>query len=127
MTRRQVVFAAAAWLFCGGIVFQVFLAGASLFGMTDWTLHIGLGWTLGSLPILLLLLAIIARSDRSTVLLTAGLAVAAILQPELAAARDDAPIVAAFHPVNALLVFWLAWSVARRSSRPDRQVAAGTS
>jgi hypothetical protein len=126
----RVVFAAAAWLYLAGIVVQVFLAGAGLFELTDWTLHAGLGWGLGSAPVLLLVLAFAARLERRAVWLTLGLTVAALLQPELAAARRDAPVVAAFHPVNALLVFWLAWLVARRSTgqlrEVDRRVVAGT-
>jgi hypothetical protein len=45
-----------------------------------------------------------------------------MFQPELAAARHEAPVIAALHPVNALLVFWLTWLVARRSAVPLVQV-----
>lgn len=122
MTGLRTGFAAAAWLYLAGVVVQVFLAGASLFELTDWTVHSGLGWLLGSAPILLLLLALGSRVDRRTAWLTAGLTVAAFIQPELAAARDEAPVVAALHPVNAMLVFWLAWTVARRSITQARHL-----
>jgi hypothetical protein len=118
VTAGRVVFAVAAWLYLAGVVTQVFLAGAGLFELTDWTAHTGLGWGLGTAPLLLLILAFLARPERTTILLTIGLTVAAIVQPELAAARHDDPIIAAFHPVNALLVFWLAWLIARRSIIP---------
>ena len=117
----RAAFAAGAWLYLAGVVIQVFFAGASLFELTDWTAHTELGWTLGSVPVLLLVLALGARVDGRTAWLTAGLTVAALVQPELAAVRQEAPVVAAFHPVNAMLVFWLAWSVARRSSGQARQ------
>jgi hypothetical protein len=123
----RIVFATAAWLFLAGVITQVFLAGASLFGLTDWTTHRGLGWTLGPAPILLLVLALLARVGRRTVLLTIGLAVATVIQPELALARDTDPVVAAFHPVNALVVFWLAWVVARRSLDEVRRADDQTS
>ena len=126
MTWRRFAFAAAAWLYLAGIVVQVFFAGAALFELTDWTVHAGLGWGLGSAPLLLVVLAAIARTDRRTVLWTAGLTVAALVQPELAAARDTNPIVAAFHPVNALFLFWLAWIVARRSARSVQLTLART-
>jgi hypothetical protein len=116
VSSPRIVFATAAWLYLSGIVIQVFFAGASLFELTDWTVHSGLGWVLGSVPLLLLVLGLLARVDRRTAWLTAGLAVAAMIQPELAAARHDSPVVAAFHPVNALIVFWLAAVVARRST-----------
>lgn len=113
-------FAAAAWLYLGGVIVQVFVAGASLFELTDWTVHRGLGWLLGSAPILLTVLALGSRVDRRTGWLTIGLTAAALVQPELAVARDQAPVVAALHPVNAMLVFWLAWTVARRATAQAR-------
>ena len=118
---RLVLFAVAAWLFLIGVVVQVFLAGAGLFRLTDFTAHAGFGWMLASVPILVLVLAMAARVDRRTVLITLALTVVTIIQPELAAARHDNPVVAALHPVNALLVFWLAWVVARRATELARQ------
>jgi len=123
MSGRRIAFAVAAWLFLAGVVVQVFLAGIGLFELSDWKWHVDLGWGLGSAPILLLVLALVARLERRTVLLTAGLALAAVLQPELAAARHTAPLIAAFHPLNAMVVFWLAWLVARRSIEHIRPTA----
>jgi hypothetical protein len=122
VTLWRILFAAAAWLYLAGVVTQVFLAGAGLFKLTDWTAHTQLGWGLGSAPLLLLALSLLARPGRGTILLTAALAMAAMVQPELAAARHEAPVIAALHPVNALLVFWLTWLVARRSAVPLIQV-----
>jgi hypothetical protein len=122
VTLWRILFASAAWLYLAGVVTQVFLAGAGLFELTDWTAHTQLGWGLGSAPLLLLALSLLARPGRGTILLTAALALAAMVQPELAAARHEAPVIAALHPVNALLVFWLAWLVARRSAVPLIQV-----
>lgn len=120
-----IVFAAAAWLFLAGVIFQVFLAGLGVFELAPWTTHRELGWGLGTAPILILVLAIAARPERRTVWLTIALAVAAAIQPELASARETAPVVAALHPVNALLVFWLAWLVARGSLRNLRAGEGG--
>ena len=52
----------AAVAYLVGIVIQVLLAGAALFDMTDFKAHVGLGWALGSAPIVLLPLAIAARA-----------------------------------------------------------------
>ena len=120
---RLVLFAVAAWAFLIGVVVQVFLAGAGLFGLTDFKPHAGFGWTLAIVPILVLVLAMAALVDRRTVLITLALTVVTMLQPELAAARHDNPVLAAFHPVNALLVFWLAWVVARRATELAREAA----
>jgi hypothetical protein len=118
VTLSRILFAAAAWSYLAGVVTQVFLAGAGLFELTDWTAHTQLGWSLASAPLILLALSLVARSGRGTILLTAALVLAAMIQPELAAARHEAPVIAALHPVNALLVFWLTWLVARRSAGP---------
>jgi hypothetical protein len=120
----RIAYAAASWLFLGGVIVQIFLAGAGLFELTDWTIHAGLGWGLGSAPLLLLVLALVARADRRTTLLTVGLLVASVLQPELAAARHSAPLIAAFHPLNAFVIASLAWLVARRATDTVRQDAA---
>jgi hypothetical protein len=111
----RLLFAAAAVAYLVGIVIQVLLAGAALFDMTDFGAHVALGWGLGSAPIVLLPLAVAARAGHNTVLLTLALTLDALFQPELAAARHDSPVIAAFHPVNALILFWLALLVARRA------------
>jgi hypothetical protein len=108
-------FAVGAVAYLVGIVIQVLLAGAAVFKMTDFEAHIGLGWALGSAPILLIPLAIAARASATTFSLTVALAFDAMIQPELALARHDNPVIAAFHPVNALFMFWLALLVARRA------------
>jgi hypothetical protein len=82
----------------------------------DFTAHGGLGWTIAVVPLFMLVLALFAHVDRRTGLLAIALAVVTTIQPELAAARNENPVLAAFHPVNALLIFWLAWTVARRSN-----------
>lgn len=125
IARRS--FAVASWVFLGAVLVQVFLAGAGLFKLTDFTLHTDFGWLLSAMPIVLVVLARMARVDRRTTQLTIALLAVAVIQPELAAARHDYPVVAALHPVNALLLFWLAWLVARRSidaaRQPDRPLA----
>lgn len=115
MNFWRLLFAAAAVAYLVGIVIQVLLAGAALFDVTDFKAHVGLGWGLGSAPIVLVPLAIVGHAGRGTVLLTIALTLDAMLQPELALARHDLPVIAALHPVNALLLFWLALLVARRA------------
>jgi hypothetical protein len=70
--------------------------------------------------VILLVIALVARVDRITLVLAVALLVVTMVQPELAAARHDAPIVAAFHPVNALLIAFLAWTLARRATELAR-------
>lgn len=121
MAIARRIFAVASWVFLGAVLVQVFLAGAGLFKLADFTLHTDFGWLLSAMPIVLVVLARMARVDRRTTQLTVALLAVAVIQPELAAARHDYPVVAALHPVNALLLFWLAWLVARRSIDAARE------
>ena len=114
---RRLAFAVAAWLFVLGVVIQVFLAGAAIFEVTDYFPHGYLGWVLPLVPVVVFILAIVARAGRRTLLLSIAMVVLTGLQPELAAHREENPVAAAFHPANALLIFWLAWTVARRSTQ----------
>lgn len=109
------VFAAAAVTYLVGIVIQVLLAGAAVFELIEFAPHVGLGWLLGSAPLLLIPLAVVARAGLSTVSLTIVLAFDAMIQPELALAREDDPVIAALHPVNAFVLFWLTLLVVRRA------------
>jgi len=108
------LFAAAAVLFVVGVVVQVFLAGVGLFGVGDMAGHVDFGYLLSVVPLLPLLLAWPARAGGRTAALCAGLLVATQVQTFLPLLRDEAPLLAALHPVNALLVFGLGLMVVRR-------------
>lgn len=119
------LFAALAWAFVVGVVVQVFLAGVGLFGVSGMDLHVGFGYLIVYIPLLMLIVALAARPDRRTVWLTVALFVfGSVIQPTLPWLRTLSPFVAALHPPNALLVFWLAAIVARRSL-PLARSAAG--
>jgi hypothetical protein len=115
VTGPQLIFAAAAVAYLVAIVIQVLLAGAAVFDVIDFAPHSGFGWSLSSAPLILVLLAIAAQAPLGTISLTVVLTLDAMFQPELALARDDAPVVAALHPVNAFVLFWLTVLVARRA------------
>ena len=102
-----------AWAFVAGVVVQVFFIGLALFaGSENLSLHVSLGWILHLAPILVLAAAALARAGRQQILLAAALAVTVFIVPILALLRDSAPVIAALHPVAALLSFWLAILVA---------------
>jgi hypothetical protein len=112
------------WLYLVGIVVQVFLAGMGLFGAArDFEPHIGLGWLLHLVPILLLVAAAVAKVGQRLIWWTVALLVVQFVQPILALARDDVPVVAAFHPVLALVIFWLALTIGVMAWRLVRQPA----
>lgn len=116
-------FAIFAWLFFVGVVYQVFLAGVGLLGGGDMTAHMGFGWTLPLVGILLFVVALLAHPDKRTFRLTLLLMVMTFVQTGLPSARYDTPWLAALHPVNALLIFWLALTIAQRATALARTPA----
>ncbi len=106
-----------AWVWVVGVVIQVGLAGLGLFGVAGMDLHVGFGYTLPYVPMVMMVLVLVARPGRRLVLLTLALLIlGTFVQPTLPLLRSFAPLVAALHPPNALLVFWLGIVVARRAT-----------
>ncbi|HUF06851.1 MAG TPA: DUF6220 domain-containing protein [Candidatus Binatia bacterium] len=119
---------ALAWAFLVGLVAQVFFIGLGLFGPSDWTeVHVGFGWLLHLVPILILVAAALARAGRRRIQLAAALAAVTFVIPIVVLFKADAPFLAALHPVGALLAFWLGAIVARDarelSASPSADVA----
>jgi cytochrome b len=118
-------YSALAWLFVAAVLTQAFFAGAGLFHWTTMDTHIGFGYVVIFLPMFMLLLGVPARIDRRTALLNVLLFVMAFIQPILVYAKEDAPVLAAFHPVNAMLLFVLGVLIGTRSvqlARASRKV-----
>jgi nicotinamide riboside transporter PnuC len=108
-------YVALAWAFVAGVVLQVFFIGLGLFAGAEYRyIHAYFGWTILHLsPLIILVAAPLARAGRTRILQAAALAMTVWFVPILAVLRADAPVVAALHPVGALLAFWLAIVVAR--------------
>jgi cytochrome b subunit of formate dehydrogenase len=105
-----------AWLFLALLTVQVFVAGLGIFaGSSNWALHIDLGWALHLAPLLVLAAAALSRAGRKHWAWALAMAVVVFIVPVLVMARDDLPVVAALHPVAAMLAFGLAAMVARNS------------
>ena len=85
--------------------------------------HIEFGYTLTLVPIVLVLLALLARPGRRIVGLTVLLLASTWLQPILAWFREDMPFIAALHPVNAMLLFGLGLLITRRAVAVARGTA----
>jgi uncharacterized membrane protein len=117
-------FAALAWLFVAGIVYQVLLIGLYLFDGQSSEAHIGFGYTLPLVPLVGLIAAAVGRVGRSMLAWAAVLFVLTVVQTFLPPLRDSVPLIAALHPVNAMLIFWMAASVAWRSIRLAQQQSA---
>jgi putative tricarboxylic transport membrane protein len=106
----------AAWLFVAAVISQVFLAGLSLFASAaNWDTHKEFGYSLGFLALLLVVLAFAGRIPRTIGRWLALLLAVYAIQTILPNLRRDAPWIAALHPVNALAIFWIALTHARRA------------
>lgn len=105
-----------ASLFLAAIVAQVYFAGLMLFGQEGGhALHEGTGYILGTAAVLFVALPALARAGKGTVVLGIVLALITLFQPNLTFARDDSPLIAALHPVNALLICTLSVVMVRRA------------
>ena len=116
MQGARTTFAVIAWLYVGVITLQVFFAGLGLFGTGGMELHMGFGYLIPLVVLAVPIAALAARPGARTTWLSGGLLVLTWVQVTLPYARDDLPAVAALHPVNALLIFWLALTIARRAT-----------
>jgi hypothetical protein len=124
VSGARYVYLGLVWLYVAGIVVQVFLAGMGLFGTSrDFEPHVGLGWILHLVPVLLLIVAAVARVGSRLIWWNVALLVVQFVQPILALSRNDAPVVAAFHPVLALVIFWLALTIGLKAWRLVREPA----
>jgi hypothetical protein len=89
-----------------GIVIQGLLIGPSLFASTKWgrVAHGNLGVVLFLLTLLLPVAGRLSRLSGRTVILSAVLFVLALIEVTSAAFGKRAPLLAALHPANALLM-----------------------
>ena len=123
LTRgMRVAYAVVAWAFLAGLIVQVFLISLYIFNRSDGSAvssHVGLGWVLHLVPVLILMLAYLAKTGRSDWLWALALAIVVFIVPILATLRDS-PVIAAVHPVAAMAAFALAFIVATNSLRALR-------
>lgn len=110
-----------AWLFAAGVLVQAFLAGSALRelgGAGDFGAHASFGFTvMGLLALAVLLTSLGGRLPRTQVGLSSALLVLYIVQTALPNARGSAPLIAALHLVNAMLLLTLAIFIGWRARR----------
>ena len=104
-----------AWLFLAAVITQFFLAGLGVFGAKTFEPHKDFAGAFHLLALLLLLLAVFVRRNRTDIILTVVLFVIVTVQFSLPEARDDAPGVAALHVVNALFIWIVGYHLAMRA------------
>jgi len=121
----RIGYALLAWAFLAGLTVQVFLIGLFIFyrdGSAADT-HVGLGWMLHLMPLLILPFAYFARAGRANWLWALGLTGVVFVVPLFVIMRDS-PTLAALHPVSAMVSFGLALIVALNSARALRATAS---
>jgi hypothetical protein len=111
-------YVAVIWAFVAFLVAQIFFAGLGLFGHPpDMRLHSGFGWLVHILDLLLLIVALAAQVGRPTIWWVLALFVTSAIQPFLPALRTDMPLLAALHPLNAVVLSLIAVKLALKTPR----------
>jgi hypothetical membrane protein len=111
----EVSYVVLTGLFLAAVITQFFLAGLGVFGAKSFEPHKDFAGAFHLLALLLLLLAIFVRRNRTDIILTVLLFVIVTVQFSLPEARDDAPGVAALHVVNALFIWMVGYHIAMRA------------
>ena len=105
-----------ACLFVVGLFVQVFLAGLGVFSSTSgFTTHVGVGYSLSLLPVILVVAGLLGGLGRRLALLAVLEFALFMLQSVFVAMRTSAPAIAALHPVNGFLILLIAIVIARES------------
>jgi mercuric ion transport protein len=104
------------WLFVACLLIQLFTVGMSVFINPSWWTHHSLfSHVIGVLGFVLLLTALFGRFPREIWSLIALMNLLFVVQGSTV--HLPIPFSSAFHPVNALLLFWVATAIAHRTQR----------
>jgi hypothetical protein len=109
----RIGYSLVAWLFAIAAIIQIYLAGQGVFATHSFEQHRNVGYGIGILGLILLVLAFAAKMPLRVIGATALLFVLMIVQSVLVMMKTDQPNIAALHPVNGfvivLLAVWIAW------------------
>ena len=115
----RILYSVFAWLFALCLLIQVFLAGLSIFVSASLiSLHVSFVHLFEFVPLLLLIFSLLARFPRVIPWLSLLLIVQ--IASQYALIQIPVPYLAAFHPVNAVIMFWVTLYVARRSMTANK-------
>jgi hypothetical protein len=132
--RRGGIFRAYQWalltFLLAGVV-QIFLAGLGVFSLQDQGLattagdsafapHRALGFTMGAIALLILVLAVIARAGAGAIIGSAALVLlTSLMQSLLAGLADSHAVFGALHALDGLLILSTAGYLYARSRRSE--------
>jgi Family of unknown function (DUF6220) len=124
MVAAKRILVIVSMLFLLGVVLQFFFAGLALLGGEDWDLHKAFGWSALMLtPVLILVVAYLAKGGRVMLFLCLALVVVSLIQPFwVSEFRDE--FLGSMHVLGALVIFTLAHHVSQRAMRELRSDSA---
>ena len=110
----RIAYSLVAWLLAAAAIIQIYLAGLGVFTVSSgFEQHRNVGYAIGVLGLILLVLSFAAKMPMRVIGATALLFVLMIVQSVLVFMKTDQPNIAALHPVNGfiivLLSVWIAW------------------
>jgi uncharacterized protein DUF6220 len=108
---------AVVGLFLLGLLVQFYLAGRGVFGASSYSAHKDLGDVLHLVTPIILLLTLASRATRNRVDVIHSVVLLVLVEVQFALATFKHPDAGAFHPVNALLILGVAYSLFRRDLR----------
>lgn len=119
----RLAFVAAAWLFVLSVVVQTVLVGLDIFAAVGGSIHRDFAYVYGWLAPILVLLAGVARVPAGLRNLSVVLLIDFAVQTVLPSLKDDYPLLASLHTVNALAILGLGVLLARRATGWIRELA----
>ncbi len=119
-------YALAAWLLVASVAYQTFLAGVAVFGGPQhWARHTGFVHVFEFIPLLMIVLALVARVPRQQGLYLYPFALWLMIGAQYGLAAAGPAMIAALHPVNALAIFWISVLLARRATETFKDERRG--
>ena len=112
------IYVGIAWLTLVGVIVPFFLAGMALFvNRAHWSSHAGIGWLSGWPLVGLMVFGLLGWIPRRLTAWLVGMTVLHAVHTILPSLQSDAPLVAAIHPVSALLLVAVTYWHARRATQ----------
>lgn len=119
----RTIYRVLAWSIVGGLVVQVYLAGLGIFrwrtfgeSRSYFGLHIEFGFLLGLATLVLLILAILGRHNRSIIGRLIVLLFLHFMQSIFLYIDESSALIRSLHPVNAIAIGMVSLWLARHSS-----------
>ncbi|MBP2117454.1 DUF6220 domain-containing protein [Cohnella lubricantis] len=120
----RIIYFYLAVIFALCLAVQVFLAGYAIFvDPVKWDYHTTFVKIFEYVPIFMLIVSFLGRLPASMRWLSFSLFLLIMLMYATASLTSQAPIAGAFHPVAALLIFWLSIAITRKAWRLAYQPA----